>query len=230
MNNSVRLSGSWAAGLDTCAPVNCRPLLTYGVLTSLATGSESNVYLTPSLPQFVLISDLPTVTHLIVLSIKQTPEVGPLADDTITEDDGDLYHWERSCLFCRVLEVEVTLRLTDGRYVLGLVTRYYFMSEGFCLKVAVLFLWNALSDERTGLQFAVQSLNGPSRSEPVTIIYCLMWDHQTWRATFPYLYPPRTGRPSYTPGHHVLAREVHYILSHWFFIQPLSIKFRDWIC
>jgi hypothetical protein len=27
-----------------------------------------------------------------------------------------------------------------------------------CLKIAVLFLWGALSNERTGLQFAVQSL------------------------------------------------------------------------
>jgi hypothetical protein len=52
------------------------------------------------------------------------------------------------------------------------VTRYYFLCEGCCLKVAVLFLWGAFSDE----QFAVQSLNGPSRAEPVTIIYCLIWD------------------------------------------------------
>jgi hypothetical protein len=39
--------------------------------------------------------------------------------------------------------------------ILGFVTRYYFLSEGFSLKVAFLFLWGALSDERTGLQFAV---------------------------------------------------------------------------
>jgi hypothetical protein len=39
-----------------------------------------------------------------------------------------------------------------------------------CLKVAVLFLWGPLSDERTGLQFAVQSLNDPSHAEPVTIL------------------------------------------------------------
>jgi hypothetical protein len=44
---------------------------------------------------------------------------------------------------------------------LGLVTRYYFLSEGCCLKAAVLSLWGALSDERTSLQFAVKSLNGP---------------------------------------------------------------------
>jgi hypothetical protein len=36
---------------------------------------------------------------------------------------------------------------------LGLVTRYYFLSEGCCLKIAVLSLWGALSDERPGLSF-----------------------------------------------------------------------------
>jgi hypothetical protein len=56
---------------------------------------------------------------------------------------------------------EVTLRLTVSQYVLvsstlvGLATRYYFLTEGCCLKVAILFLWGALSDERTCLQFVV---------------------------------------------------------------------------
>jgi hypothetical protein len=59
------------------------------------------------------------------------------------------------------VEVEVTLRLTVRQYVfvsstlVGLATRYYFLSEGCCLKFVVFFLWGALSDERTGLQFAV---------------------------------------------------------------------------
>jgi hypothetical protein len=54
---------------------------------------------------------------------------------------------------------------TDGQsvsqYVLvtstlvGLATRYYFLLECCYLKFAVLFLWGALSDERTGLQFAM---------------------------------------------------------------------------
>jgi hypothetical protein len=58
-------------------------------------------------------------------------------------------------------EEEVTLRLTVRQYVLvsntlvGLATRYYFLSECCCLKFPVLFLWGALSDGRTGLQFAV---------------------------------------------------------------------------
>jgi hypothetical protein len=57
---------------------------------------------------------------------------------------------------------------------MGLVTRYYLLSEGCCLKVAVLSLWGALSDERTGLQFAVQSFNVPSPAESVTVLYCLI--------------------------------------------------------
>jgi hypothetical protein len=79
------------------------------------------------------------------------------------------------------LKVEVTLRLTFSQSLslgveptLELVARYYFLSEGCCLKVAVLFLWGALSDEKTGLQFAVQTLNGPSTAEPITILYSLI--------------------------------------------------------
>jgi hypothetical protein len=89
--------------------------------------------------------------------------------------------------------------------LVGLATRYYFLSECCCVKFAVLFLWGALSDERTGLQFAMQSLNGPSRAEPITTLYCLIWDSPTWRARFPYSYPPGTRWPSYTPGHWVLS-------------------------
>jgi hypothetical protein len=72
----------------------------------------------------------------------------------------------RQCTFrATKVEVEVPLRLTVGQsvsqYVLvsstlvGLATRYYLLSEYCCLNFAVSFLWGALSDERTGLQFAV---------------------------------------------------------------------------
>jgi hypothetical protein len=44
------------------------------------------------------------------------------------------------------------------------------------LKVAVLSLWGAPCDERTGLQFVVQSLRGLSRAEPITMLYCFIWD------------------------------------------------------
>jgi hypothetical protein len=39
--------------------------------------------------------------------------------------------------------------------LVGFANRYYFLLECFCLKFAALYLWGALSDERTGLQFAV---------------------------------------------------------------------------
>jgi hypothetical protein len=99
--------------------------------------------------------------------------------------DYGLQYWKVFLKFLWVMVlkfmVKVTLRLTVGQSVflgieptLGLETRYYFLSEGFCLKVAVLFLWGALSGERTGLQFAVQSLNGRSRADPITVLYCLI--------------------------------------------------------
>jgi hypothetical protein len=64
-----------------------------------------------------------------------------------------------------------------------------------CQNVAVWnlrsFLWGALSDERTGLQFTVQSLNGPSRVEPVTILYCLIWDLANLEGQVPIFISPR---------------------------------------
>jgi hypothetical protein len=77
--------------------------------------------------------------------------------------------------------VEVTFQLTGSQSVclgveptLELVTRYYFFSERCSLKVAVLFLWGAVPDERMGLQFAVQSFNDPSGAVSVTIFYSLV--------------------------------------------------------
>jgi hypothetical protein len=62
-------------------------------------------------------------------------------------------------------EVKVTLQLTVSQSlcqgiepILGLVTRYYSLSEGCFLNVAVLSLWGALSDERSGLSFVLLSL------------------------------------------------------------------------
>jgi hypothetical protein len=104
-------------------------------------------------------------------------------------------------LACLHSKFEVTLRLTVGRsisqYVLvssalvGLAIRYYFLSEFCCLKFAILFLWGVLSDERTVLQFAVQSLNAPSRVEPVTILYCLIWDSPNLEGQVPVFISPR---------------------------------------
>jgi hypothetical protein len=85
-------------------------------------------------------------------------------------------------LFCTNFKSSQSQFATNGHSVnhglepaLELVTRYYFLSECSCLKVFVSSLWGALSDERTRLQFAVQSLNGPCRAEPGTILHCLIW-------------------------------------------------------
>jgi hypothetical protein len=47
---------------------------------------------------------------------------------------------------------------------LGPMTRFYLLSSSS---------WGALSDERTGLQFVVQSVSGQSRGGLITIHYCL---------------------------------------------------------
>jgi hypothetical protein len=58
------------------------------------------------------------------------------------------------------VKVKVTLQLTVSQSlcqgiepILGLVTRYYFLSEGCFLKFAVLAFWGVLSDERSDLSF-----------------------------------------------------------------------------
>jgi hypothetical protein len=49
-----------------------------------------------------------------------------------------------------------------------------------------------------------QSFLGPSTAGLVTTFYCLRFETPpTWRARSPYLYPPGTGWPSYTPRHWV---------------------------
>jgi hypothetical protein len=51
--------------------------------------------------------------------------------------------------------------------------------------------------------FPEQSHSGPSPVELKTVFYCLIWDSPAWKARFPYLYPPGTRWPSYTPSHWV---------------------------
>jgi hypothetical protein len=53
----------------------------------------------------------------------------------------------------------------------------------YCLTVAGLLIWGALSDERTGLSFTIaadlrtaQSFSGPSPVELATIFYCLRFE------------------------------------------------------
>jgi hypothetical protein len=52
------------------------------------------------------------------------------------------------------LQLTVSQPLCQGMEpILGLVTRYYFLSEGCFLKFAVLSFWGVLSDDRSGLSF-----------------------------------------------------------------------------
>jgi hypothetical protein len=73
--------------------------------------------------------------------------------------------FRKDALFIVEVEFEVTLQLTVGQSVcqgiepiLGLETRYYFLSEGCFLKVTVLSSYGALSDERSGLSLVILSL------------------------------------------------------------------------
>jgi hypothetical protein len=92
----------------------------------------------------------------------------------------------------------------------GLVTRYYLISECCCTKFAVLYLWGALSDERRGLQFAVKSLNGPSRSEPETILYCLIRDSINLEGQFRIYIPQEQGSPVVPPDTRL---KLHIIMN-----------------
>jgi hypothetical protein len=67
-------------------------------------------------------------------------------------------------------------------------------------------LWreNGSAIYNCGWASPAQSFSGPSPRGLVTIFYCLRFETPpTWRARSPYLYPPGTGWPSYTPRHWV---------------------------
>jgi hypothetical protein len=109
-------------------------------------------------------------------------------------------------------KVEVSLQLTVRLYVLvsstlvGLATRYYFLSECCYLKSAVLFLWVAsltrgrLCNLRCNHSIVRVTQNPKSY---FTVSSVTTSPPQTWRAWFPYLYSPGKGLSSYTPGHWV---------------------------
>jgi hypothetical protein len=118
-----------------------------------------------------------TVSHSVSQSVSQSWYRAPLWDlrpDIISCRNVTV--WNLLSCFCGAPsltrgreeeeeEEEVTLRLTVSQsvsqYVLvsstlvGHATRYYFLSECCYLKFAVLYLLDALSDERMGLEFEV---------------------------------------------------------------------------
>jgi hypothetical protein len=80
----------------------------------------------------------------------------------------------------------------------------------YCQAVSRLLMWGALSNERTGLSFTIAA--GPRRLSHSRVrvprdswqYYGLRFETPpTWRARSPYIYPPRTEWPSYTPRHWV---------------------------
>jgi hypothetical protein len=71
----------------------------------------------------------------------------------------------------------------------------------------------ALSDERTGLQFAVQSLSGPSRAEPVTILCCLIWDWPNLEGQVPVFITPRNRMAWGWASVMIVALRLHSILQ-----------------
>jgi hypothetical protein len=113
-----------------------------------------------------------------------------------------------------VTEVEVNLQPTVSRPVCLGVRRpfetrdqFFFLLEISFRQLRLYFVAPSLTRGRVCnllyncfWAFPEQSLLGRSPAELTAIFYCLIWD---WRASFPYLYPPGTGWPSYTPGHWV---------------------------
>jgi hypothetical protein len=83
-------------------------------------------------------------------------------------------------------------------------------------------MWGALSDVRTGLPFTIAAgtrqrshFLGPSPTGLVTTFYSLRFKTPpTWRPSFPYLHPPGTGWPSYTPGHWVHRNKAFFFVPH----------------
>jgi uncharacterized membrane protein len=130
--------------LSVCCCLKFVVLFLWGALSDERTGEVRLLYDWRSVSHYVLVSStlvgLATRYYFLsegcYLKVAVSSLWGALSD-------------ERSVLRCSKL-------LYDSQYVLvsstlvGLATRYYFLSVCCCLKFVVLFMWGALSDERTG--------------------------------------------------------------------------------
>jgi hypothetical protein len=81
---------------------------------------------------------------------------------------------------------------TDGRSV----SITWCRAKSWTCNQVLLPVWRFLSeswffsDEKTGLQFAVLSLNCPSRAEPLTILYYLIWNSPNLEGQVPVFISP----------------------------------------
>jgi hypothetical protein len=78
--------------------------------------------------------------------------------------------------------------------------------------------------KRIGLQFSVQSLNGPSHAEPVTILYCLIWDAPNVEGQVSGFVSPRNRVAQLyprAPGHHDLMCKL---LDFWTSVQVKTVS------
>jgi hypothetical protein len=83
----------------------------------------------------------------------------------------------------------------------GLVTRYYFLSECCCQKFAVLFLWSALTDEERGSAICsvITQWSESRRTRNHTLLSHLRLPQPGGSGSHIYI-PQGTGWPSYTSG------------------------------
>jgi hypothetical protein len=118
-----------------------------------------------------------------------------------------------------VVEVEVNLRLTDSQPVCPGVRRPSGTCDQFFFRHEISFrhlrLWYFVAPSLTRGRVCNLLLNclwalpehsllrRKSRRTHGPIFTVSSETFPTWRARFPYLYPPGTGWPSYTPGHWV---------------------------
>jgi hypothetical protein len=116
---------------------------------------------------------------------------------------------------------------TDGQSVLVSSTRQGLRPDFYyCQTVAGLLMWCAVSDEKTCLSFTIAA-SPRQRSHFWVWVPRDSWPHfidsppPTWRARSPYLYPPRTGWPSYyAPGTGFPFRHLWLAGSRWRFPNP----------
>jgi hypothetical protein len=99
-----------------------------------------------------------------------------------------------------------------GQYVLvlnthlGFKTRFLLLSDSYEFVDVGRSLWRENGSAVYNCRWSspARSSLGPSPAGLVTIFYCLRFETPpTWRDRSPYLYPPGTGWPSYTPRHWV---------------------------